>query len=155
MAPEPNQSTGSANWTSRFVGGDCRAGRQFDYWGRPGRKKGVAADEQRIEPVADKSYEGRIDLAAGTRVEDLDFQPKGARRRFHISQRGLGINSKGRIDERRYASGCGHQLVQEFQPLCRQLIIEKVDARRVATWPGEAGNKAEPDRVFADIKDDR
>src|SRR5260370_28959814 len=59
------------------------------------------------------------------------------------------------MDERRYASGCRHQLVQEFQPLCGQLIIEKVDARRVAARPSEAGNKAESDRVFGGEKDDR
>ena len=54
-------------------------------------------------------------------VEHLDLQPDGARSRFHVPQRGLGIRSIGRIDEHGHTSGSGHQLTQEFQPLCRQL----------------------------------
>ena len=40
--------------------------------------------------------------------------------RFHLSQRGLGIRSIGRIDEHGNPSRSGHQLTQEFQPLRRQ-----------------------------------
>src|SRR5262249_62197703 len=43
----------------------------------------------------------------------------------------------------------------EFQPFCYQLITEKIDARRVAARPSEAGDKTQPDRVFRDGKDDR
>ena len=43
---------------------------------------------------------------------------------------------------------CGHQLTQEFQPLCHQLGTEKIDTCQVAARPGEAGDKTEPDRVF-------
>ena len=53
----------------------------------------------------------------------------------------------GRIDEHGNASGCGHQLTQEFQPLCRQLSTEKIDPCQVAARPGEAGDKTEPDRI--------
>ena len=41
-------------------------------------EEGVAADEERVGPLAHKSCEGRIDLAAGAGVEDLDLQPHGA-----------------------------------------------------------------------------
>ena len=51
-------------------------------------------------------------------------------------------------------AGCGHQLAQEFQPLCHQLATEKIDPRQVAARPGEAGDKTEPDRVFGDDEDD-
>jgi hypothetical protein len=43
---------------------------------------------------------------------------------------------------------------QEFQPLCRQLSIEKVDTRCVAARPGEAGDKTNPDWVFGVDEDD-
>src|SRR5262249_29713672 len=78
----------------------------------------------------------------------------GASRRVHVSQCRLGSFGIGRIDEHSNARGCGHQLTQELQPLCGQLVIEKIDTRQVTSWPGEAGDKAKPDRVFADAEDD-
>src|SRR5262249_55207228 len=44
---------------------------------------------------------------------------------------------------------------QEFQPLRRQLIAEKIDPRQIAALPIEAGDEAQPDRVFAGAEDDR
>ena len=120
----------------------------------PAGEKGAGADEKRVGPLAPKRRERRIDLAAGAGVEDLDLQPHGASSRLHVSQRGLGIRSIGRIDEHGNTSGCGHQLTQEFQPLCRQLGREKIDARQVAARPGEARDKTKPDRVFGDTEDD-
>jgi hypothetical protein len=35
----------------------------------------------------------------------------------------------------------GHQLAQEFQPLLRQLTVEKIDSCQVAAQPGEADDK--------------
>ena len=58
----------------------------------------------------------------------------------------------GRIDEHGNTAGCGHQLTQEFKPLCRQLGVEKVDTRQVAARPREARDETKPDRVFADQK---
>ena len=72
----------------------------------------------------------------------------------HVSQRGLRIRGIGRIDEHGNASCCGHQFAQEFQPLCRQLGSEKIDACQVAARPGEAGDKTKLDRVFGDDEDD-
>ena len=60
------------------------------------------------------------------------------------------IGRIGRIDEHGNASGSGHQLAQQFQPLRRQLAGKKIDTRQVAARPGEAGDKTEPDRVVAD-----
>ena len=67
------------------------ARRQVDQLDAPADEKGVGADEEGVGPLAHKSCEGRIDLAAGAGVEDLDLQPHGARSRFHVSQCGLGI----------------------------------------------------------------
>ena len=116
----------------------------------PAVEKGVAGDEKGVRPLAHKRCEGRIDLAAGAGVEDLDLQPHGASSRFHVSQCALGIRGIGRIDEHGHASRCGHQLTQELQPLCHQLSVEKIDPCQVAARPGEAGDKAKPDRIFGD-----
>jgi len=58
------------------------------------------------------------------------------------------------VDEHGHASGRGHQLAQEFQPLCPQLDTEKIDACRIAARPGKAGDKTRPDRVFGNGEDD-
>ena len=97
-----------------------------------------------------RACEGRIDLATGAGIEHLDLQPHGARCRLHVSQRGLGSGDVSRIDEHGDTRRSGHQLTQQFQPLCRQLGVEKIDACQVAARPGEAGDKTEPDRVFRD-----
>ena len=73
----------------------------------PAVEKSVAANEQRVGPLAPKSSEGRIDLAAGAGVEHLDLQPHGARSSFGISHDGFGIRSLDRIDEYGHAFGCG------------------------------------------------
>ena len=104
-------------------------------------KKGSVADKKRVGSLAHRTCEGRIDLADGPGVVDLDLQPHGASSRLHVSYRELGTHRIGRIDEYGNASGTGHQLAQEFQPLCHQLIRDEVDTRRVAARPGEAGNK--------------
>jgi hypothetical protein len=45
--------------------------------------------------------------------------------------------------------------MQESQPLAHHLLDEKIEASRVATRPGEAGDKTKLDRVIADSEDDR
>ena len=67
----------------------------------------------------------------------------------------LGSRDIGRIDQHSNANGLRHQLVQKRQPLCLQLTREKIDPRQVSARPGEAGDKTELDRVFADAEDDR
>ena len=49
----------------------------------------------------------------------------------------------------------GHQFMQKCQPLGDQLVVEKIDAGRVAAGPGEAGDETKLDRVLADAEDDR
>ena len=66
--------------------GDHVARRQLDHLGAPAAEKGVGGNEKRVGPLAHKSCEGRIDLAAGAGVKGLDLQPHGAGSRFHVSQ---------------------------------------------------------------------
>src|SRR5262249_19241801 len=101
-----------------------------------------------------KSGEGRIDLAAGAGIKDLNLQSDGASSRLHVSQRGLLSRSSGRIDEHGDTSRARHHLTQEFKPLCGQLTTEKIDPCQVAARPREARDQAQPDRVLGDDKDD-
>ena len=57
------------------------------------------------------------------------------------------VRSIGRIDEHGHASGSGHQLTQELQPLCRQLAVKKLipvrlppGRARLATRPSLTGS---------------
>ena len=99
-------------------------------------KKGSGQDEQRVGPLACKCCEGRVDLAAGAGVEDLDLQPHRAPRGYRFPYQGLRARRIGWIDEDGDATHCGHQLAQEFQPLRHHLAEEKIDAGDVASRPG-------------------
>ena len=137
---------------------DCRnrvACRQLGQLDTPVGQEGGGANEEGVGSLACKRRERGIDLAAVAGVEDLDLQPLGAGSRFHASHCSLGIGSIGRIDEHGNTNGPGHQLAQEFQPLCSQFSSEKIDTRQVAARPGEAGDKTKPDRVFGEGEDDR
>ena len=65
----------------------------------PAGKKRVAADEERVQALARKAYENRIDLARGGGVEYPDLQPHGARSRLHVLQCRFSKLGIGRIDE--------------------------------------------------------
>ena len=45
--------------------------------------------------------------------------------------------------------------MQQLQPFRLQLTRKKIDPRQISARPGEAGDKTELDRVFADAEDDR
>jgi len=85
----------------------------------------------------------------------LELQPQNASSRFKVSARGLCPPNVGRIDKYGDPRGCGHQLTQESQPLCHHFSGEKIDPRRIAAWPGEAGDKTKFDRVFGDAERNR
>src|SRR5262249_54010634 len=72
----------------------------------------------------------------------------------YASLRALGSRI-GRIDQHGNSSGLRHQIVQQLQSFRLQLTRKKIDPRQISAWPGEAGDKTELDRVFADTKDDR
>ena len=56
-------------------------------WTRRPLKKGSGPTNSASGRSRTKRCEGRIDLAAGAGVEDLDLQPDGASSRFHVSSR--------------------------------------------------------------------
>ena len=77
--------------------------RQIDDLDVSAVEKTVTADEQHIGPLAPKAREGRIDLAAGAGVKDLDLQSHSARSGLSLSRIGLGGARVGGIDQHRHA----------------------------------------------------
>jgi hypothetical protein len=82
------------------------------------------------------------------------LQSHGACSGFYISQLASGTDSIDWIDKHSHATGCGHQLTQEFHPFCRQFGSENIETRQIAAWPSDASDETEPDRVFGDAEDD-
>ena len=115
-------------------------------------EKGTGGDEEDVGPLVYKVCEGRVDLAAGTGIEDLDLYLHGASSRFGVSHVGLS-KCKGWIAQYGNTSGRGYHLMQQFHPLCRQLTRKKVDPGQIAARPGETGDQTNFDRVIAHNKD--
>src|SRR5262249_48091838 len=91
VASVGHQPAGLGKFTVPIYRGEPMAPRQEDELDTPSVEECVVADEEGVGALARNSREGRIDLAAGTGVEDLDLQSHGAGRRFHVSPCGLGI----------------------------------------------------------------
>ena len=117
---------------------------------RRGRSRRRARRVARAQDVANAASISRLVLALRTWI----CSPMARAAASTSLNCSLRIGSIGRIDEHGNTNGPGHQLAQEFQPLCRQLSPEKIDPRQVAARPGEAGDKTKPDRVFGDGEDD-
>ena len=55
-------------------------------------KEGAGADEEGVGPLAHKRRKGRLDLAAGAGVENLDLQPDGVRSRLHVCSTSVSVS---------------------------------------------------------------
>jgi hypothetical protein len=108
-----------------------------------------------IPAVVRQPRKRRIDLVACAGVENLGLQPDGAGSAPNAPQCFVCARTVGGIDENSHAAGLRRQRMQEFQPLCRQLQGQIMDAGGVATRPGEARDKTSIDRVYGDAEDDR
>src|SRR5262249_57611705 len=69
--------------------GDTIACRQVGKLHSPASENYVGGDEKCVGTSIDKSCEGRIDLAAGAGIEDIDLQSHSAGSRFDVSQLGF------------------------------------------------------------------
>src|SRR5215510_15960527 len=105
----------------------------------PAVEKRILADEKSVGSLPHEGCEGSIDFQVCAGFEDLHLQPHGAGSGFRRAQSGLYVRSIGWIDEHGHTSGHRHQLSKDFEPLCHQLKIEKIDACQVAAWSCEAG----------------
>ena len=77
-------------------------------WTRRLAKNKVRGNEHGFGPIAHDGCKGRLDLAPGAGVEDLNLQSDGARRFRHFPQHGLSDWRIGRIDQHGYPNGLGH-----------------------------------------------
>src|SRR5262249_56388158 len=80
VASIAHQSAGLGKFTVPIYRGKSVAPRQEDELDTPSVEECVVADEEGVGALARNSREGRIDLAAGAGVEDLDLQSHGAGR---------------------------------------------------------------------------
>ena len=120
----------------------------------PAREEDITSDVQGVGAIAHEGGEGRLDLAPGAGVEDLNLQSHCTGGFRYVSY-ALGTSDIGRIDQHGNPNRLGHQLVQKCQSLRTQLSCEKIDAGQVSPRPGETGDETELDGVFADAEDDR
>ena len=82
--PVAHQSTNIGKLALRVDRGNCMARCEMDQLHAPVAKKRVAGNKQGIGFLGHKRSEGRIDLAAGAGVEDLNLQADRASSRQHI-----------------------------------------------------------------------
>ena len=97
--------------------------------------------EDSVWPVAFDNGKGRIDLAAGAGIENLDLQPDSTSSRFYGFQCGVGICSIDGIDEHGNALSLGHQLTQKFQSLRHQFGIEEIDPCQISARTSETSDQ--------------
>ena len=121
----------------------------------PAGEESIGGDQQRIGLAAQHGDERYLDLATGTGVEELDLQPDCARSLRQVPLRGLITGGIARVDQRGNASGLGHQIVQQPEPLGRDISGEKIDASRIAARPSKTGDQTQFDWVGTDAEYDR
>jgi len=120
----------------------------------PDIEKTILADKEDVGPLTHKTCEGRIDLAAGAGVEDLDLQSDGARSSFHVSQRGLRTRCSGRIDEHCHTSRSRHQSRKSSSRFVVNSLLKKLvpvrlppGLARLVTRPSPTGSPGEEKRM--------
>src|SRR5262249_21614592 len=112
------------------------------------------ANEQRMHPFMSKCDEGRVNLAVRADVQGSSFQPHPGSSRLDVARYDPS-DGTGRIDQDAQQRCLRQQYTQELQTLRGQLGNKKVDACSVASWLRNARDKTDPDRIFADGKDNR
>src|SRR5262249_7199683 len=118
-------------------------------------EKRVSANEKRVGPVLRECRKGLVDLADTAGIEDLYLQPHGTRSGLQLVYLRLGTRGIGLIDKHGHTHCFWYQLAQEFQPLGQYLACEEIDARHVASRPGEARDETQLHRVLRDAEHDR
>jgi hypothetical protein len=116
-------------------------------------EKRIGAYKQCAGPCPHNIREGRFDLNIAAGVEDHHFLADCARRRFRF----LDIrHSRRKIRVRKHCDGRGrgNEIVQDAQTLLDQFRGKDVDSSRIAAGSGEAIDKAQLNRIGADVEYD-
>ena len=98
--------------------------------------------------------EGQIEFADRGGIEWLDFKSHSGGGLLRVPQCSLSSVRIDRIYEHGNTNGLGYHVIQEPQPLSRNLCCQKIGAGRVAAGVSEAGDKAKLDRVYTFAEDD-
>ena len=112
-------------------------------------KNGSGADQERTGPRSCHGREGRLDVAfarwrAARAAAARACEPPPAAPAIWVSALGL-----VGLTKQRHARGRRNQLVQQLQPLWRELRRQEADAGDIAARPVEAGDEPELDRIAA------
>jgi hypothetical protein len=83
----------------------------------------VRADHQGSGSQLNRACKGRVELALGARMEDMEFKPKPACGNLRLSRCGLRLRGIGRIDEEPNDSGVWYHFVQQLSQLRRYLHV--------------------------------
>ena len=110
-------------------------------------EKCVASNDEGIGAFASHCLKGRIEFANRGGIEWLEFKSHSGGGLLRVPQCSLSSVRIDRIYEHGNTNGLGHHVIQEPQPLSRNLCCQKIGAGRVAAGVSEAGDKAKLDRV--------
>jgi hypothetical protein len=113
----------------------------------------IGRDEERPGSLVCQGREGRINFSLSAGIQNTDPPAKHARGGVQVSRLDFSIRI-GRIDERGNQRGCGNQLHDHFQTFCDQFSGAPSDARDIATWPVQAGDETQFDRIATDREHD-
>src|SRR5262245_8769915 len=148
-----HQSAGFDSLATGIAHGNPVMCRKRDKLEASAREEDITSDVQGVGAIAHESGEGRLDLAAGAGVEDLNLQSHCTGGFRYVSY-ALGTSDIGWIDQHGNSNGLGHQLVQKCQALCPQLGREKIDPgqvppgrARLATRPSLTGSSPTPKTI--------
>ena len=130
------------------------AGHQGDNLATMAVEEGTAADRQRAGPRLQDRRESGIEFAFTGGFDDHDLRADGTLRLLHAPQLGRGSGSV-RVEQHRDDGGLGNELMQQPQPLGRQVSGGKDHPRDVAAGAVEARDQTGADRIGAGHEDDR
>src|SRR6266566_1711439 len=120
----------------------------------PAEEERVGSDHERIGTVADERREGGFDLAAITRSSHADLNADGGSRCRHLSGHDLGIAVVG-IDQQSDPRRARNKLAQYPKLLWPERGVELVHAGGVASWPRQARDETDADRIIGGVEHDR
>src|SRR5262245_48999558 len=118
-------------------------------------EKRIGRDQERIGAHLDQLRKGRIDVANGAGIQDVDLLPGAAGGGLNVIQLNFGLKLKSGVHESSSRRGMGPQLTQQLQPLRLHLGDKRAGSRNVAARTMQAGHEASPNRVGASHEDDR
>ena len=114
----------------------------------PAGEERVGADEEGVGPLAHEGAEGRIDLAAGAGVEDLDLQPEARAAASNLSNVVSVAVALAGLTSTATRAAPGTSSRRSSSRFAANSWLKKLIPVSIAARPGEAGDKTELDRVF-------